>query len=32
MKDGVLIPRNKSIPEAFKSAFELLVGDRGGFV
>jgi DNA polymerase elongation subunit (family B) len=32
MKDGVLIPRNKSIPEAFKSAFELLVGDRGGLV
>ncbi|MGA2767060.1 MAG: DNA polymerase domain-containing protein [Candidatus Bathyarchaeia archaeon] len=32
MKDGVLIPRNKSIPEAFKSAFELLVGDKGGFV
>ncbi|HXX88283.1 MAG TPA: DNA polymerase domain-containing protein, partial [Candidatus Acidoferrum sp.] len=32
MKDNVLIPRNKSIPEAFKSAFELLVGDRGGFV
>jgi len=27
-----LIPRNKSIPEAFKSAYELLVGDRGGFV
>ena len=32
MKDEVLIPRNKSIPEAFKSAYELLVGDRGGFV
>jgi DNA polymerase elongation subunit (family B) len=32
MKDDVLIPRNKSIPEAFKSAYELLVGDRGGFV
>jgi DNA polymerase elongation subunit (family B) len=32
MKDNVLIPRNKSIPEAFKSALELLVGDRGGFV
>jgi DNA polymerase elongation subunit (family B) len=27
-----LIPRNKSIPEAFKSAYELLVADRGGFV
>ena len=32
MKDEMLIPRNKSIPEAFKSAYELLVGDRGGFV
>jgi DNA polymerase elongation subunit (family B) len=32
MKDNVLIPRNKSIPEAFKSALELLVGDRGGFI
>jgi DNA polymerase elongation subunit (family B) len=32
VKDDVLIPRNKSIPEAFKSAYELLVGDRGGFV
>ena len=32
IKDDVLIPRNKSIPEAFKSTFELLVGDRGGFV
>jgi len=32
VKDDVLIPRNKRIPEAFKSAFELLVGDRGGFV
>jgi DNA polymerase-2 len=32
MKDNILIPRNKSIPEAFKSALELLVGDRGGFV
>ena len=31
-KDGVLIPRNKSVPESFKSAYELLVGDRGGFV
>jgi DNA polymerase elongation subunit (family B) len=30
--DDVLIPRNKQIPEAFKSAYELLVGDRGGFV
>lgn len=32
VKDEVLIPRNKSLPEAFKSAYELLVGDRGGFV
>ncbi len=32
VKDDVLIPRNKQIPEAFKSAYELLVGDRGGFV
>ncbi|MBN1357581.1 hypothetical protein JW988_02325 [Candidatus Bathyarchaeota archaeon] len=32
IKDELLIPRNKSIPEAFKSAYELLVGDRGGFV
>ena len=32
IKDDVLIPRNKSIPEAFKSAYELLVGDRGGLV
>ena len=32
VKNEVLIPRNKSIPEAFKSAYELLVGDRGGFV
>ncbi len=32
MKSGLLIPRNKSIPEAFKTALELLIGDRGGFV
>jgi DNA polymerase elongation subunit (family B) len=32
MKSDVLIPRNKSIPEAFKSAYALLVGDRGGFI
>lgn len=32
MKNGFLVPRNKSIPEAFKSGLELLVGDRGGFV
>jgi DNA polymerase I len=31
-KDDILLPRNKSIPEAFKSASELLVADRGGFV
>jgi len=32
IKNDILIPRNKSIPEQFKSAYELLVGDRGGFV
>ncbi len=32
LKNDVLIPRNKSMPEKFKSAYELLVGDRGGFV
>jgi len=32
IKDDFLIPRNKCITEAFKSAYELLVGDRGGFV
>ena len=32
IKDDILIPRNKNIPEAFKTARELLVGDRGGFV
>jgi DNA polymerase elongation subunit (family B) len=32
IKNGILIPRNKSIPEAFKSTLELLVGDRGGIV
>jgi DNA polymerase elongation subunit (family B) len=32
IKDDVLIPRDKSIPEAFKTAYDLLVGDRGGFV
>ena len=32
IKDDILLPRNKSIPEAFKSAYELLLGDRGGFV
>ncbi len=32
IKDDVLIPGNKSIPEVFKSGYDLLVGDRGGFV
>ncbi len=32
LKDDILLPRNKKIPEAFKSAMDLLVGDRGGFV
>ena len=32
IQDDILIPRNKSIPEAFKSAYDLLIGDRGGFV
>jgi DNA polymerase elongation subunit (family B) len=32
LKDDFLVPRNKFIPEAFKSAHELLVADRGGFV
>jgi DNA polymerase, archaea type len=32
LKDDFLVPRNKFIPEAFKSAYELLVADRGGFV
>lgn len=32
IKDDLLIPRNKSISEAFKSAQELLIADRGGFV
>jgi DNA polymerase elongation subunit (family B) len=32
LKSDVLIPRNKGIPEAFKSAYQLLVGDRGGFI
>ncbi len=31
-KDDILLPRNKNLPEAFKSAYELLVADRGGFV
>jgi len=32
LKDGFLVPRNKYVGEAFKSAYQLLVGDRGGFV
>ncbi|MGD6934782.1 MAG: DNA polymerase domain-containing protein [Candidatus Bathyarchaeia archaeon] len=32
IKDDILLPRNKKIPETFKSALDLLVGDRGGFV
>jgi len=32
LKDGFLVPRNKHVGEAFKSANALLVGDRGGFV
>jgi DNA polymerase elongation subunit (family B) len=32
VKDDILVPRNKKIPEAFKSALDLLVGDRGGLV
>jgi DNA polymerase I len=31
-RDDYLIPRNKHVGEAFKSAYQLLVGDRGGFV
>jgi DNA polymerase I len=31
-RDSFLIPRNKHVGEAFKSAYQLLVGDRGGFV
>lgn len=32
IKDDILIPRNKSVPEAFKSAYELFIGDRGGVI
>lgn len=32
VKDDILVPRNKKFPEAFKSALDLLVGDRGGLV
>jgi len=31
-KDGILIPWKRHEPESFKSAWELLVADRGGFV
>ena len=32
VNDGFLVPRNKYVGESFKSAYALLVGDRGGFV
>ncbi len=32
LKDDILLPRNKKIPETFKSAMDLLIGDRGGFI
>jgi DNA polymerase elongation subunit (family B) len=32
VKDDYLVPRNKHVGETFKSAYSLLVGDRGGFV
>jgi DNA polymerase elongation subunit (family B) len=32
IKDDILLPRNKKIPEAFKSAMELLIADRGGLI
>ena len=31
-RDGILIPWKKREPEAFKSGWELLVADRGGFI
>jgi len=31
-KDGILIPWKKSEPESYKSGWELLVADRGGFI
>ncbi|MCZ2856535.1 MAG: hypothetical protein O2U62_05535 [Candidatus Bathyarchaeota archaeon] len=31
-RDDILIPWKKSKPEAFKSGWELLVADRGGFI
>ncbi|MFZ7138221.1 MAG: DNA polymerase domain-containing protein [archaeon] len=32
LRDGFLIPCNKHVGESFKSAYQLLIGDRGGFV
>ncbi len=32
VRDGFLVSRNKTVGESFKSAVQLLVGDRGGFV
>ena len=32
IKDGFLVPRNKYFGESFKSAYQLLIGDKGGFV
>jgi len=32
LKDGFLVARNKQVGESFKSAYQLLIGDRGGFV
>ncbi|MGD6805861.1 MAG: DNA polymerase domain-containing protein [Candidatus Bathyarchaeia archaeon] len=32
IKDDILLPRNKKIPETFKSAMDLLTADRGGFI
>jgi DNA polymerase I len=31
-KEGILIPWKKNEPESFKTAWELLVADRGGFI
>lgn len=31
-KDGILIPWKKNEPESFKTAWELFVADRGGFI
>jgi DNA polymerase elongation subunit (family B) len=32
IKEDFLVPRNKQVGESFKSAYQLLIGDRGGFV